>query len=92
MGGTFDFRVTPNPNFMLDVNLDEEFENQQILTLFANSFDSSFLVANLSLSNSTNLDMLSIAEYVVSYNCNITLKIYLHQFYWWVWPVSTFSS
>ena len=27
MGGTFDFRVTPNPNFMLDVNLDEEFDN-----------------------------------------------------------------
>ena len=27
VGGTFDFRVTPNPNFMLDVNLDEEFDN-----------------------------------------------------------------
>ena len=27
MGGTFDFRVTPNPNFMLDVNFDVEFDN-----------------------------------------------------------------
>ena len=27
LGGTFDFRVTQNPNFMLDVNLDEEFDN-----------------------------------------------------------------
>ena len=27
VGGTLDFRVTPNPNFMLDVNLDEEFDN-----------------------------------------------------------------
>ena len=27
MGGTFDFRITPNPNFMLDVNLDVEFDN-----------------------------------------------------------------
>ena len=26
-GGTFDFSVTPNPNFMLDVNLDVEFDN-----------------------------------------------------------------
>ena len=26
-GGLFDFRVTPNPNFMLDVNLDVEFDN-----------------------------------------------------------------
>ena len=26
-GGTFDFRVTPNPNFMLDVNLEVEFDN-----------------------------------------------------------------
>ena len=26
-GGTFDFRVTPNPNFMLDVNLEVEFVN-----------------------------------------------------------------
>ena len=25
-GGLFDFRVTPNPNFMLDVNLDVEFD------------------------------------------------------------------
>ena len=28
MGGTFDFRVTPNPNLMLDVNLDVEFDNE----------------------------------------------------------------
>ena len=27
VGGTFDFRVTPNPNIMLDVNLDVEFDN-----------------------------------------------------------------
>ena len=27
VGGTFDFRVAPNPNFMLDVNLDVEFDN-----------------------------------------------------------------
>ena len=27
VGGLFDFRVTPNPNFMLDVNLDVEFDN-----------------------------------------------------------------
>ena len=26
VGETFDFRVTPNPNFMLDVNLDVEFD------------------------------------------------------------------
>ena len=26
-GGLFDFRVTPNPNFRLDVNLDLEFDN-----------------------------------------------------------------
>ena len=26
-GGLFDFRVTPNPIFMLDVNLDVEFDN-----------------------------------------------------------------
>ena len=26
-GGLFYFRVTPNPNFMLDVNLDVEFDN-----------------------------------------------------------------
>ena len=25
-GGLFDFRVTPNPNFRLDVNLDVEFD------------------------------------------------------------------
>ena len=30
VGGTFDFRVTPNPNFMLDVNLDEEFDNMNM--------------------------------------------------------------
>ena len=30
-GGTFDFRVTPNPNFMLDVNLDVEFDNKYIV-------------------------------------------------------------
>ena len=28
-GGTFDFRVTPNPNFMFDVNLDVEFDNMK---------------------------------------------------------------
>ena len=27
----FDFRVTPNPNFMLDVNLDVEFDNKSII-------------------------------------------------------------
>ena len=25
-GGLFDFRVTPNPNFILDANLDVEFD------------------------------------------------------------------
>ena len=29
-GGLFDFRVTPNPNFMLDVNLDVEFDNYAV--------------------------------------------------------------
>ena len=29
-GGLFDFRVTPNPNFMLDVNLEVEFDNSCI--------------------------------------------------------------
>ena len=28
----FDFRVTPNPNFMMDVNLDVEFDNKLGLT------------------------------------------------------------
>ena len=26
-GGLFDFRVTPNPNGLLDLHLDEEFDN-----------------------------------------------------------------
>ena len=28
-----DFRVTPNPNFMLDVNLDEEFDTLRFIYL-----------------------------------------------------------
>ena len=32
VGGSFDFRVTPNPNFMLDVNLDVEFDNKSLLS------------------------------------------------------------
>ena len=31
-GGLFDFRVTPNPNFMLDVHLDVEFDNLDMLS------------------------------------------------------------
>ena len=31
VGGTFDFRVTPNPNIMLDVNLVVEFDNSLFL-------------------------------------------------------------
>ena len=27
-GGLSDFRVTPNPNFMLDVHFDVEFDNK----------------------------------------------------------------
>ena len=27
VGGFFDFRVTPNPNDLLDLHLDEEFDN-----------------------------------------------------------------
>ena len=30
-GGLFDFRVTPNSNFMLDVNLDVEFDNKNLI-------------------------------------------------------------
>ena len=30
VGGNFDFRVTPNPNFRLDVNLDVEFDNSML--------------------------------------------------------------
>ena len=33
-GGLFDFRVTPNPNFRLDVNLDVEFDNLAIILTF----------------------------------------------------------
>ena len=28
-GGLFDFRVTPNPNFRLDVNLDVKFDKKK---------------------------------------------------------------
>ena len=30
VGGLFDFRVTPNPNFMFDVHLDVEFDKYKL--------------------------------------------------------------
>ena len=41
---TFDFRVTPNPNFMLDINLDVEFDkscfNVQVAMVLRNVYQS----------------------------------------------------
>ena len=56
-GGLFDFRVTPNPNFMLDVNLDVEFDNYALKlsmqcwllsSLFSNKLNFPLILADIS--------------------------------------------